>query len=207
MVRPTASVIVLATNNPGKVREFARLLGDGLDITFETVAARSGQQLSVEETGTTFRENAELKARATSELTGALCLADDSGLEVDALGGAPGVYSARFAGEGASDEANNEKLLKALAGVENRRARFRCVLSLVDPRSRTVHFSEGTCEGVIAAYARGDDGFGYDPIFLPDGFDGRSFGELSPAEKDSVSHRGRALGALRQSLEALTARR
>jgi XTP/dITP diphosphohydrolase len=128
-------------------------------------------------------------------------------LEVDALGGGPGVYSARFAGEGASDEANNEKLLKVLTGIENRRARFRCVLSLVDPLSHTVHFSDGSCEGVIARSARGDDGFGYDPIFLPDGFEGRSFGELSAVEKDRVSHRGRALGALRQSLEALMAPR
>jgi XTP/dITP diphosphohydrolase len=132
-----------------------------------------------------------------------VALADDSGLEVEVLGGAPGVHSARYAGQRASDEANNEKLVAALAGQRNRKARFCCALALFDPRSNQLRFSEGTCAGVIGECARGVGGFGYDPLFVPDGFGGRSFAELSAAEKDRVSHRARALRALREMLEEL----
>lgn len=203
MGQKSRAVVVLATNNTGKVREFARLLGDELPIEFRTVAACTGDEFHVNETGESFRENAELKARAASALTGRVALADDSGLEVDALGAAPGIRSARYAGEHASDRENNAELLTALGGVGNRRARFVCVLALVDPRSGALCFSEGICAGVIGQCERGEGGFGYDPIFLPDGFEGRSFAELTPAEKDGVSHRGRALSGLRDALRAL----
>lgn len=203
MTAEISPVVVLATNNPGKLREFVRLLGDGLALSLETVSDRTGVSLRVEETGATFHENAELKARAASEATGCPALADDSGLEVDALAGAPGVLSARYGGEGASDQKNNQKLLSALHGAASRRARFRCVLALVEPGTGRVRFSEGSCEGVIAESARGSAGFGYDPIFLPDGFGGKSFAELTAAEKDAVSHRGRALAAMRELLDEL----
>jgi XTP/dITP diphosphohydrolase len=154
----------------------------------------------VEETGSTYHENASLKAREVARATGEPALADDSGIEVDALGGAPGPRSARYAGEEASDEQNLRALLRATAGVPagGRTARYRAVASLAWPDGREVH-AEATCEGMLESGPRGEGGFGYDPIFVPLG-DERTMAELSPEEKDRISHRGGALRALRARL-------
>jgi XTP/dITP diphosphohydrolase len=147
----------------------------------------------VEETGSTFQENAVLKARAFAAQTGELCLADDSGLEIEALGHAPGVYSARFAGADTGYDIKISKLLTLLeqTGDVARRARFACVMALADPGGEVLHTAEGICAGRIAPEPRGTNGFGYDPIFIPDGFD-RTFGELDAGTKREMSHRGRA---------------
>lgn len=197
--------VVLATSNEGKLREFRALL-DRTPIELVSVRAFLGRALDVEETGATFEENAILKARAVCQATGAIALADDSGLEVDALSGRPGVRSARYAGERASDGENNALLLSELGGTSQRRARFRCALALCipgDARARTV---AGSCEGTIGRAPSGSGGFGYDPVFLPDGFDGRSMAALSPAEKNAISHRGRAVEALQTVLLELSGR-
>jgi XTP/dITP diphosphohydrolase len=155
--------------------------------------------MSIAETGDTFEENATLKARAVCQATRLVSLADDSGLEVAALGGRPGVRSARFAHERATDAENNAALLAELEHVDNeeRGARFRCVLALVSPFSERVRTAEGTCAGSIARTPRGSGGFGYDPLFLVDGQGGRSMAELSEDEKNQVSHRGQAVRALK----------
>jgi len=147
----------------------------------------------VEEDGRTFAENAIKKAVQTAKMTGKYCLADDSGLVVDALEGQPGIYSARFAGEGADDRDNNEKLINMMRDVEEeqRTARFVCVIAISNPEGE-YKIVQGTCEGTIAFQAVGDGGFGYDPLFIPQGFS-QSFAELSAAEKNKISHRGRAL--------------
>jgi XTP/dITP diphosphohydrolase len=154
-----------------------------------------------EETGATFEENAVLKARHYSSLSGLRTLADDSGLEVDALGGVPGVYSARYGGRGISYGERMALLLEALeaTGDRGRRARFVCVIALADPRTGEVETFEGVCEGRIADAPRGAGGFGYDPLFVPEGY-ARSFGELPPEIKQSLSHRARALSKARQFL-------
>ncbi|TMK65251.1 MAG: RdgB/HAM1 family non-canonical purine NTP pyrophosphatase, partial [Actinobacteria bacterium] len=151
----------------------------------------------VEETGTTYLENARLKARAVAEDVGVLAVADDSGIEVDALGGAPGPRSARYAGEGATDEENLRMLIRAVAGVPaaGRTARYRCVATLAWPNGGEV-WAEGTCEGTLLSKPRGTGGFGYDPIFVPAGWD-ETMAELPAQEKDRISHRGRAFRALR----------
>lgn len=195
--------LVLATSNRGKVREMTGLLaGRGLQV----VALAELGVVQAPETGATLRENAELKARAAAAATGHWALAEDSGLEVDALGGAPGVYSARYAGEDATDAANNEKLLQELRLVEpsRRTARFKTVMALASPLGEIVAVTEGTCEGVIATEPRGSEGFGYDPLFVVPEL-GRSFAELSVAEKGEVSHRGRALRAMLAHIDALIA--
>jgi len=194
--------LVLATSNAGKVREMASYLAD---LGFEVVSLA---QLGVEqaaETGATFRENAELKAVSAARRTGHWALAEDSGLEVDALGGAPGVFSARYAGESATDEANNRKLLEALHDVEfaRRTARFKTVMVLASPEG-DVWVSEGTCEGYIATEPRGSGGFGYDPLFWVPEL-GKCFAELSAEEKGQISHRGRALRAMTQLIKELVA--
>jgi non-canonical purine NTP pyrophosphatase (RdgB/HAM1 family) len=180
--------IVLATRNPHKVAEIVRLAG-ALDVVFESLADHSGVP-DVEETGRTFEENARLKARAVAAATGLPALADDSGLEVDALGGEPGVFSARYAGPEANDAANCALLLEKLAAVpdEKRTARFRCVIAYRRPDGEewTV---EGACEGRIGRECRGESGFGYDPLFFPVGQE-RTFAEMEGAEKDALSHRG-----------------
>jgi XTP/dITP diphosphohydrolase len=153
----------------------------------------------VEETGTTLEENARIKARAIAEATGLLAVADDTGLAVDALDGAPGVYSARYAGEHASYADNVAKLLAALGTHPNRQARFATVSIARRPDGHEV-IRFGTVEGTIAAVASGEAGFGYDPVFVPDEGDGRTFAEMSPAEKHAVSHRGRAFRALAAGL-------
>lgn len=193
--------VVVATANAGKLREFQDLLGDEWSL----VAQGELGIESVEETGETFLANALLKARHAALASGLPAIADDSGLEVDALGGAPGVYSARYAGVEGDDEANNEKLLAALEGVapDRRTARYRCVVVLVrsadDPEPLV---ADGGWEGRIAGARRGSGGFGYDPLFL-DPESGRHAAELSPAEKHARSHRGQAIRALRSRLSGL----
>jgi len=190
-----SKTVVLASNNAGKVREFNQLLA-GLD--FEVVPQSNYGVPEAEETGLTFVENAILKARNAAQHAGRPALADDSGLEVDALDGAPGIYSARYAGPGAGDRANLEKLLSMLNGVpeENRTARFQCVLvymrHALDP---TPLICQGTWEGRILSAARGSGGFGYDPVFFVPTHHCSS-AELSPEVKNSLSHRGQALRSL-----------
>ena len=198
--------LVLATNNQGKLREFRELLAG---CGFELVTPRDlGHVFDVEETGTTFRENAELKARAAAELTGLLALADDSGLEVDALGGRPGVVSARYAGgsetrAGMDPDEQCRIVLRELEGVpdERRTARFRAVIAIADPAG-DVRFAEGTFEGRIGHELRGEHGFGYDPIFLVAGRDVTS-AELLPDEKNRISHRGQAAQAALEILKEI----
>jgi XTP/dITP diphosphohydrolase len=149
----------------------------------------------VEETGDTLEANALLKARALVEATGIASISDDTGLEVAALDGAPGVYTARFAGEGATYAQNVAKLLRELDGVADRRARFRAVAAVAYPDGTTVAV-EGVMDGTIAPEARGENGFGYDPVFIPNDGDGRTFAEMASAEKHQYSHRGRSLRAL-----------
>jgi XTP/dITP diphosphohydrolase len=188
--------LLVATNNPGKVKEYEVLLR-GLPLTL-TYPAQEGIDIEVEETGSTFAENARLKAVAYARVSGLLTLADDSGLEVDALGGEPGTRSARFAGQGASDEDRYRLLLSKLEGVpwERRTARFRCVIAVATPRAE-IRLAEGTCEGVIAFESRGEHGFGYDPVFYMVEHD-QTMAELEPEVKNRISHRARAAeGALR----------
>lgn len=183
--------LVLATGNKGKVREIA---GELAAYGIEVLALDSFPQVGeIEEDGQTFAANAIKKATQTADLTSLLTLADDSGLEVDYLGGAPGVFSARFAGAGKSDQANNEKLLTLLAGVppEKRTARFQCVMAIARPGA-LLHTVRGTCEGVIGSAPRGEQGFGYDPLFYLPSYD-RTFAELELSVKNKISHRGRAL--------------
>ena len=187
--------VVLATGNAGKVRELASLLEDfGLDIVAQTELGVE----SAEETGLTFIENAILKARHAAQITGLPAIADDSGLAVDALGGAPGIYSARYAGVDASDQQNLEKLLDALQDVpdDQRQAQFHCVLVYLrhaeDPTPLVCH---GSWPGVITRQAAGTGGFGYDPIFVPEGFEVTT-AQMSAAEKNAISHRGIAFRAL-----------
>ena len=189
------TTFVLATANPDKAREIAALL-EGFDVV-----PRPAEVPDVEETGTTLLENARLKAQALVDATGEAAVADDTGLEVAALDGAPGVYSARYAGEGATYADNVAKLLDALAGRSDRRARFRTVAVARFPDGREA-VAEGVVQGTIAEAARGDGGFGYDPVFVPDDGDGRSYAELSADEKNAVSHRGRAFRALAESLSS-----
>ena len=191
--------LMLATNNAGKVAELRLLLASvpGMDrVSLLTPRDWPDTLPDVAETGATFEENARLKVQSLAEATGLAALADDSGLCVDALGGAPGVHSARWAGAGADDALRNAKLLAALAGVPTaeRAARFVCAIALALPDG-TVQTAEGTCNGRILEAPRGSGGFGYDPLFLlPDL--GRSFAELTPSEKNFRSHRARAVAAL-----------
>ncbi len=190
--------LVLASRNPGKLRELKALL-EPLDIEVVSLEEYPGIPEVVED-GLTFTENAVKKARAVAAATGQVALADDSGLEVDYLNGAPGVFSARFAGEDRDDRANNEKLLHLLAGVpwEKRTARFRCVVAVAFPGG-AVYTAEGVCEGMIADEPRGEKGFGYDPLFFVPAF-GKTFAQLEPAEKNKISHRAKALRKARKIL-------
>ena len=193
--------LLLATANQGKLRELRTIL-DGLGVELVGLAeAGLGEPPEVEESGDTFLENALLKGRAYAAWSGLAAVADDSGLEVDALGGAPGVRSARYAGPGASDQANLDKLLTALSGVppERRTARFRCAAVLVDPEAGEWH-AEAAWEGRLLDAPRGSGGFGYDPVFLPDGWELTS-AEVDQATKDAASHRGQAFRALRPAIE------
>lgn len=193
------TTVVLATHNRHKVVELRRIM-DGAPI--ELVSGLDLQIPDVEETGDTFADNALLKARACVEATGLPSVADDSGLVVDALRGAPGVRSARYAGEGADDDANLRLVLERLGGATERSARFVCVAALVTPDGQEVT-EDGVMEGVLTDAPRGDGGFGYDPIFVAVG-EQRTNAELTPTEKDAISHRGAAFRALRPHLVALT---
>jgi XTP/dITP diphosphohydrolase len=193
-----SQAIVLASNNRGKLAELSQILAP-FGLTIYPLAHFTSD--SVEETGATFRDNALLKARFAARATNMAAVADDSGLEVDALDGAPGVYSARYAGERAHDAANNAKLLAALSGTPEsaRAARFRCVLAYVRDADSEPVFAEGVWEGSILDVPRGVNGFGYDPLFLPSG--GRlSAAEMTTDEKNRVSHRARALRTLAEQL-------
>ena len=195
---PARPLLVLATLNAAKARELVALLGD-IPYEIRRLAELPGARLP-EEAGDTYRANALGKARAAARLVGAWALGDDSGIEVDALGGAPGVRSARFGGPGLDDAARCALLLEALRGVppEERTARFRCVVALVDATGRE-HTAEGVAEGVIADAPRGHHGFGYDPLFFYPPLR-RTFAELAPEEKARVDHRGRAVRAARRFL-------
>lgn len=191
--------LVLATRNPGKITEIKALLPG---VRVATAAAFPGCP-EPEETGRTFEENALIKARAVSRYTGRTALADDSGLEVDALDGVPGVRSARYAGTDASDQDNIRHLLDALDGISDadRTARFRCVVAVVVPDGRT-WTAEGACEGWILQAPQGDAGFGYDPLFVPAGYE-NTFAELDAGVKNRISHRALALGRIAGVLKAL----
>jgi XTP/dITP diphosphohydrolase len=193
--------IVVATRNRKKLREISRIL-EGLDMKLFTMDEFPDCP-EVEETERTFEGNAIKKANAVSSCTGMAALADDSGLEVDALGGAPGIYSARYAGAEATDKDNVAKLISELDSVsdEKRGARFVCVIALSLPDGHVETFS-GKVEGRIGRSPAGSSGFGYDPVFYPEGRR-RTFAQMSPAEKDAMSHRGRALVRLRDYLKKL----
>jgi XTP/dITP diphosphohydrolase len=195
--------LLIATTNPHKVAEFRALLAG---LSFEFVSLTDvGVAADVEETGQTFAENAVIKAEAYAELTGLPALADDSGLEIDALGGAPGLFSARWAGPEVSYAVRNHMIVERLAGLpdERRGARYRCAIAVASPPPcGLLGVVEGTLEGRIAKAPAGEGGFGYDPIFLvPD--DGRTVGQMSAEEKSRISHRARAARAARPLLEQL----
>jgi XTP/dITP diphosphohydrolase len=194
--------IALATRNPHKLRELRRICADW-PVAWVSVETHDPAAFpDVEETGATYLDNAALKARAVAAALGLPALADDSGIEVDALGGAPGPRSARYAGEDATDESNLTALVQAIRGIPaaGRTARYRCVAALAQPDGELVH-TEGTCEGTLRTKRAGDGGFGYDPIFVPVGRD-VTMAELADAEKDRISHRGRAFRALAEILAA-----
>ena len=183
--------IVVATLNPGKVLELEKLLEE---VPIQLLGLGDFDDIEeVEETGTTFVENAELKARSYAQQTNLSTLADDSGLEVAALNNAPGVFSARYSGANATDTKNTGKLLNELAdaGVSNRDARFVCTMSISDQSGKILFTTSGYCNGTIAHQPRGTNGFGYDPVFIPSGFS-ETFGELSDHIKEKISHRGKA---------------
>ncbi|GAB1358289.1 non-canonical purine NTP diphosphatase [Porphyromonadaceae bacterium] len=187
--------IVFATNNDHKLEEVRAILSNKYDILS---LKEIGCDEEIEETGTTLEANALIKARYVKERYGYDCFADDTGLEVEALNGAPGVYSARYAGEEKSSMSNMKRLLSELEGVENRKARFRTVIAWVDDKGERLH--EGEVCGTIVDTLRGTRGFGYDPIFVPEGFD-NTFAELSAETKNAISHRGRAVQKLVEWLE------
>ena len=191
----TSRRVVLATGNAGKQREFAAMLAP---LQFEVLLQTELGIAAADETGSTFEANALLKARHAAGVARLPALADDSGLEVDALGGRPGVWSARYAGPGATDAANNALLLQELATVASpaRRARYRCVIAYVRyPEDPAPLLATGDWEGRIALTPAGEGGFGYDPLFIPEGLD-ISAAQMQPADKNAVSHRGKALAAL-----------
>lgn len=194
--------LVVASHNEHKIREIRELTAH---LGFEILGVGElGGFPPVEEDGDTFQENARKKAVETARLLGEWVLADDSGLEVDALGGAPGVRSARFSGEGKGDQANNQLLLEKLGALplEERGAQFRCVMALASPNGE-VEFSEGVCRGVIGFAPRGSNGFGYDPLFIVPEL-GKTFAELLPEEKNRISHRSRAMQGMLEILSRIS---
>ena len=196
----TPQNILIATGNAHKTEEIRAMLGDGYDVS----DLSSGDFPDVEETGTTFLENATLKAVEISKVTDGIVLSDDSGLEVDALDGEPGVYSARYAGTDGDNEANNAKLMAELAKLPadvDRAARFRCVMVIAKNGERLAHFS-GSVEGRIISELTGDGGFGYDPLFIPNGY-GETFAQLGDEIKNKLSHRAVALQQVISYLEAV----
>ncbi|MCI9240148.1 XTP/dITP diphosphatase [Oscillibacter sp.] len=193
-----AEKFVLATHNPGKLAEMKAILS-GLGV--EAVSpAEAGVEVDVEETGTTFAENAMLKAKAVCAAAGLPAIADDSGLCVNALNGGPGVYSARYGGEGLDDAGRRRLLLQNLRGQTTRAAHFTCAVACAFPNGDTLE-AEGRCDGAIAFAPLGEGGFGYDPVFLiPE--KGKTFGQIGPEEKSKISHRGKALAAFAEKLRA-----
>jgi XTP/dITP diphosphohydrolase len=192
-------VLVLATTNKNKVKEFQEMVGD-FPIEIRSVADFGTIPECIED-GETFDDNAYKKALHTAKILGLPAIADDSGLVVEALDGAPGVYSARYAGENATDEENCQKLLKEMKGVKNRKAAFQCVLSIAVPSGPALTY-EGRCEGSILEKKQGESGFGYDPLFYFEEF-GKSFAECNSEEKNKVSHRGKALAEVRKEFDKI----
>lgn len=199
MINKNTMQLLIATKNKGKIAELKNLFGD-LPIQLRSLNDFPNLP-DVEETGKTFAENSALKAGAYARQTDLWSLADDSGLEVAALNGAPGVFSARYAGENASDEANIEKLLREIGKYDQRQrdARFVCAMAIADNAGEIKFVAEGFCSGKIISERRGTNGFGYDPIFIPDGF-AETFAEISAAAKQKISHRGRAAAKIIQYL-------
>ena len=194
---PTRPRIVVATGNTGKAREIARILD-----CYDVISLAEFPAVEFPEEGGDYFENARIKASVAARAIGCVCVADDSGLEVDALDGAPGAYSARYGGAGLDDRGRLEALLEALADFpEPRRARFFCAAAVASPDGRS-EVAQGVCVGRLLLQARGDDGFGYDPIFSPEG-ESRVMAELGRDEKDALSHRGRAVRALEASIANL----
>jgi len=196
--------LLIATFNQGKLQELRQLLGE-LPFVVSDLSGFSSIK-PIPESGDTFLENASLKAGGYAKQTGVLTLADDSGLQVDALSGAPGVYSARYAHEGASDGDRTAKLLAELSNVQgsDRTARFVSVIAIADEDGKVINVSQGMCEGRIADAPRGANGFGYDPVFIPEGFD-QTFAQLQAELKNRISHRARALLGASEFLRRLTA--
>ena len=190
-------VVVIASENKGKLAEFDRILRP---LGFDVVSKKSaGMNKNIEETGQSFVENAQIKAQKTYEALKLPVIADDSGLEVLALGGAPGIYSARYSADGgisATDESNNQKLLRELEGVRDRRARYVCALCFINKDGKMFNICE-ICEGEISTQLEGNGGFGYDPLFK---YQGVSFANMRPEQKDAVSHRAKALLKLTQKI-------
>lgn len=190
--------LIFATGNPGKMKEIRMILGD---LNYEILSMKeAGIDIAIEENGTTFEENAVIKARTIMEATGCVTLADDSGLEVDALNKEPGVYSARYMGEDTPYEMKNQSILDRLSGVtgKDRSARFVCVIAAAFPDGRVIT-KRATIEGVIAERPCGEGGFGYDPIFMVPKL-GKTTAQLTPQEKNLISHRGKALAAIKPEL-------
>lgn len=194
--------VLIGTRNPNKVREIAAVLGS-CGVRLVSLAEWDASLPEVVEDGESFRENAVKKAMTLAEATGQWVLSDDSGIEVEALDGRPGVFSARYAGPNATDEQNNAKLLRELSGVppERRRARYVCIIALAEP-GRLLGVVEGTCEGVVASEPRGRGGFGYDPVFYVPEL-GKTFAEVPAEVKNRLSHRGRALEALKSLFDRI----
>ena len=192
--------LVIATNNNGKLREIKELLKN-YEINITSLADYP-KIPKIEENGQTFSENAVIKAVTVAQVTGKLTMGEDSGLEVKALGNRPGIYSARYSGEGANDKKNNRKLLKDLTGVplEKRQARYRCCMALAT-EDKVVTIVHGSCRGLIGLESRGPNGFGYDPLFIIPAYD-KTFGELDPAIKAKISHRSRALKKMKKFILA-----
>jgi XTP/dITP diphosphohydrolase len=193
--------LLVATRNEGKLRELCALLAIP-DLVVDSFA-QYPLIGDLEEIGVTFEANARAKAVHAARSAGVLALGEDSGLEVDSLGGAPGVLSARYAGGHGDDAANTAKLLRELVRFDNRRARFVCTVAISEPDGEVTATSRGTCEGAIALAPRGAGGFGYDPIFIPDAAPGRTMAELNPDEKAAISHRGQALRRIAPFLRSI----
>ena len=194
--------LLIATSNPGKVREYQMLL-QGMDVMLVSLADVDLGDMDVEEDGTTLEANASIKARAYVQASGLVTLADDTGLFVDALGGAPGVYPARYGGPDLTMQQRRQKLLGELGNSENRSARFECVIALAQPNSEKVQTAKGVCPGHIALEeTEGDSGFGYDSIFIAEGYDA-TWSRIPLAEKNRISHRGQAVQKVVPLLQAL----
>jgi XTP/dITP diphosphohydrolase len=195
--------VLIATMNEGKLREYERLLGDVPGLELQTMASLP-EPVDVVEDRDTFRGNALKKATEIAAVARMPCLADDSGLEVDALGGRPGVYSARYAGARATDSENNAKLIDELSSTadDERTARFQCAIVIVDGSGRELALAEGACEGRIGREPKGAHGFGYDPLFVPDGYT-QTMAELDPETKNEISHRAKAAAKLVPQLREL----